>query len=265
MSETNSVALATSETRFATNRGQRIAYDVTGDGPAVVLQHWLLGNRRAWHTAGYVAALADAYRVICIDSLGHGDSDKPVDQGLYGRAARAGDVAAVLDAAGVARAHLIGYSMGGWMGMAMLQLQPERLLSAVIGGWDPVSGMGSQPAEPADFDGILEKTAVVAPQMTAWVTDEIRPAVRACFDVAADLDGAEAALRVAEVPILFWVGREDGPFEPVRQLAGEIDGVEFLEVPGTHGGALFVHARESVTGLRNFLDRVEQREARRTP
>ena len=82
--------------KYATHRGYRIAYDVEGDGPPVVLQHGLLDNRKRWAEVGYVAGLADSYRVICVDSLGHGDSDKPKEEALYQREQRAGDIAAVL-------------------------------------------------------------------------------------------------------------------------------------------------------------------------
>ena len=61
-------------TSFATNRGCNIAYDVTGQGPAVVLQHGLLSNRGTWHATGYVETIAQSFQVICIDSLGHGES-----------------------------------------------------------------------------------------------------------------------------------------------------------------------------------------------
>src|SRR4051794_11394062 len=97
---------------FAENRGCRIAFDVAGVGPTVVLQHGLGSRRVDWTQSGYVDALSDAYQVVTIDSLGHGDSDRPTDPSLYGREQRVGDVVAVLDDVGVDRVHLVGYSMG---------------------------------------------------------------------------------------------------------------------------------------------------------
>ncbi|UGY20676.1 hypothetical protein HAP48_0028995 [Bradyrhizobium septentrionale] len=44
-----------------------------------------------------VDALADRFRVVCVDSLGHGLSDKPADPALYNQAQRAGDIVAVID------------------------------------------------------------------------------------------------------------------------------------------------------------------------
>ncbi|MEZ4480816.1 MAG: alpha/beta fold hydrolase [Dehalococcoidia bacterium] len=162
--------------KTATHRGQRIAYDVTGDGPALVFQHGFLSNRQSWHQSGYVAAFADAYRVITVDSLGHGESDKPADPTLYGRAARAGDVAAVLDAEGIEKAHFIGYSMGGWISTAMLLHQPGRLRSLVIGAWDPLRGIASQPSAPVPKP-LLEIVGASAPALRAspWLRSNARP------------------------------------------------------------------------------------------
>ena len=111
---------ATSElgTRWATHRGQKIAYVVAGSGPAVVLQHGFLSNKEAY--ADYAAALVEAgFMTICTESLGHGESDKPPMAIRYGLKHRAGDIAAVLDAEGIEKAHFIGYSMGGWIGTGM--------------------------------------------------------------------------------------------------------------------------------------------------
>lgn len=241
--------------KTATHRGQCIAYDVTGSGPAVVLQHGLLSNRLTWHQAGYVERLADAYTVVCVDSLGHGDSDKPTDASLYQREARAGDVVAVLDAEGIERAHYVGYSMGGWIGTGMLLFQKPRLLSLTIGGWDPVGGMASQP--PMDFGQMVEMAREAAPQLAAWITDEVRPGLTAAWEALADVSGVRPAMEGAGIPMLLWAGHDDGCFEAMRTLAASIPGVEFLGAPGDHITARMVHVQESVGGLRRFLDRVK--------
>jgi pimeloyl-ACP methyl ester carboxylesterase len=125
-------------TDYAVNRGQRITYDVAGRGEAVVLLHGLGQRRTDWGAAGYVDGLAERFQVISIDSLAHGESDAPDDCSLYSRSQRAGDVVAVLDAVGVENAHVVGYSMGGWLASAVLLDAQERLRSVCIAGWDPV-------------------------------------------------------------------------------------------------------------------------------
>src|SRR5690349_16497888 len=100
---------------FVEHRGQRIHYTVDGDGPTIVLQHGVLMSGESWKQGEIVDALADRYRVVCVDSLGHGKSDKPPEAALYHQRQRAGDIVAVLDDLGCARAHLVGHSMGAWL------------------------------------------------------------------------------------------------------------------------------------------------------
>src|SRR5690349_16699202 len=97
---------------FATSDGQQIHYSVQGEGPLVVLQHGFLGDASAWTATGIAQGLARRYRVVCLDSLGHGRSDKPADPARYNQAERAAHIVAVMDALGEAKAHVIGYSMG---------------------------------------------------------------------------------------------------------------------------------------------------------
>jgi len=119
---------------FAVHRGQRIHYTVEGAGPLVVLQHGLLMSATDWPRTGIVDALKPAYTVACVDSLGHGHSDKPPDPAFYGQDQRAGDIVAVIDHLGCARAHVIGHSMGGWLAVGMAKHHRDRLLSLVVGG-----------------------------------------------------------------------------------------------------------------------------------
>ena len=127
---------------FVTNRGQRIHYTVDGDGPLVVLQHGYLSSAADWKTCGYVDVLTEAgFRVACVDSLAHGESDKPTDPDLYALPHRADDIVAVLDDLGADRAHLVGYSMGGWIAGGVATHHPERLASVTIAGWDCVRGV----------------------------------------------------------------------------------------------------------------------------
>ena len=130
---------------------QHVAYRMDGptNGAAVVLQHGYSSQKEHWF-AYYVSALVAAvsknglfepfiyinaivlprqardkhrensprkavfpqgYRCISIDSLGHGDSASPPEKECYGRAARAADIIAVMDAEGVEKAHVCGYRL----------------------------------------------------------------------------------------------------------------------------------------------------------
>ena len=237
-----------------THAGAEIAYTVTGQGPTIVLQHGLLSSAASWSAAGYVQAFSDAYRVICIDSLGHGESDKPKDAARYAKALRAGDVVAVLDANDVERAHYVGYSMGGWIGTAMAIYHADRLASLTIGGWDPVGGSGPADLRP-DFDTFFRMAGAAAPHLVGWVTEDARPGLSACWDALLDTQGSEAALLALDAPVLYWAGEEDQCYDAMRVAAERHETLEFLSVPGDHVAARMKYVAESTAGLRAFVDK----------
>jgi len=114
--------------------GVRIHYDVAGQGQPVVLVHGLYSSARMnWEMPGTMALLAGNYQVIALDNRGHGESDKPTKDGSYG-VKMAEDVVRLMDHLHIAKAHLVGYSMGGMIVMKVLTTHPERVSSAVLGG-----------------------------------------------------------------------------------------------------------------------------------
>ncbi|WP_343413120.1 alpha/beta hydrolase [Candidatus Amarolinea dominans] len=122
---------------FVENNGVRIHYEVEGEGPPLVLVHWLTGSLQDWRVVGYADALKANYRLILIDARGHGQSDKPHDPAAYVLEKQAGDIVAVLDKLGVDKAHYFGYSLGGTVGWAVAKYFPDRLSSLIIGGEAP--------------------------------------------------------------------------------------------------------------------------------
>jgi pimeloyl-ACP methyl ester carboxylesterase len=241
---------------FVTNRGQRIHYTVDGCGPLVVLQHGLLMDASSWRDSGFVGALADRFCVACIDSLGHGFSDKPADSELYGERQRAGDIVAVIDALGYARAHLLGYSMGGWMAVAVARYYPERLSALAVGGWDPVNGLPAGPGGPVRFDPFMILARRAAPALTSWVTPEIKPAVRACFEALSQLDGSYETLKAARFPVLLWHGQNDAGHDRLQAFAAA-NGFAFLSSAGDHIAAVLKPDPEAIEGIRAFFERAD--------
>ncbi len=116
--------------------GIRIAYVSVGDGEAVVLVHGFASSRsQNWKDTGWYATLTGAgYRVIALDCRGHGESDKPHDPAAYDYAIMAEDIVAVMEVADAGGAFLMGYSMGGFIGMHVLMDHPVLLQKVVIAG-----------------------------------------------------------------------------------------------------------------------------------
>ncbi|CCE09847.1 Alpha/beta hydrolase fold [Bradyrhizobium sp. STM 3843] len=239
---------------FVKHRGQRIHYTVDGDGPLIVLQHGLLMSGQSWKRGGIVDALADRYRVACVDSLGHGESDKPYEPALYHQNQRAGDIVAVLDDLGCERAHLVGHSMGAWLAVGVAKYYPERLSSLVLGGWDFVNGLPPTSRGPLTFDAFMKFAGRVAPELVQWVTPACEPGVRACFEALGQLDGARQAVVGAGAPVLIWEGRDD-PAHDQRKTLAEAAGLAFLSTAGDHLGMLLVHGAEAAKNIRAFAAR----------
>jgi pimeloyl-ACP methyl ester carboxylesterase len=101
-------------TRFATSPDStRIAFDVSGNGPPLMLLHGGGGSRADWHRAGYVVRLRDEFTVIAMDLRGHGESDKPTNPAMYTTDKMGNDILAVADVCNEECFLLCGFSFGG--------------------------------------------------------------------------------------------------------------------------------------------------------
>ena len=106
--------------------GHRITYDVYGEGDRVlVLVHGLLMNRRMYERLGPELA-ARGNRVIAVDLLGHGRSDRPADPRLYNMTAFADQTVALFDHLELAAPVVGGTSLGANVGLELAARHPER-------------------------------------------------------------------------------------------------------------------------------------------
>ena len=142
-----------------------IWYEVSGDGPGlpVVLLMGLATDANSWQRQ--VPVLERSRRVLVLDNRGVGRSSKP--PGPYTTAALAADALAVMDAAGIGEAHVVGISLGGAIAQELVLARPERARSLVL-----IATFAAQDAE-------MQRTA------DAGAGAAVRPG----FDVAAALRG----------------------------------------------------------------------------
>jgi pimeloyl-ACP methyl ester carboxylesterase len=114
--------------------GVKIHYLVQGEGEPVVLIHALHSSALInWRLTGVMDELARDHRVIVLDLPGHGRSDRPERGSAYGLQL-VEDVILLMDHLHVKRAHVVGYSLGGMVGMKLIATHPDRVISATIGG-----------------------------------------------------------------------------------------------------------------------------------
>jgi pimeloyl-ACP methyl ester carboxylesterase len=152
--------------------GHRIEYDSYGEGGRVlVLVHGLLMNRRMYERLGPVLARR-GNRVICVDLLGHGRSDRPEDLQLYSMPLFARQVVGLLDHLELACAVVGGTSLGANVALELATRDPERVrglfiempvldnaLPAVAGAFTPVL-LGLRVGRPA-FELVSRLTSLV--------------------------------------------------------------------------------------------------------
>lgn len=212
-----------------TNDGVDIAYDVTGDGPGLVLVHGLTENRRVWDPL--VADLATDHTVLAVDIRGHGESAVAAP---YDPPTLAGDVAVAVDAAGLANPVVIGHSMGG-------------IVVTAYGAQHPCRGVVNidQSIALGDFQAMVQG---VEPMLRG---DGFGDLITGLFD---SFDGALAADEVARLRALRRPDQEVvlgmwGPVlelsladltEVVRSLTSNVH-VPYLALHGTDPGREYGH------------------------
>ena len=249
---------------------------------------------RAWKAQ--VPYLAQHYRVVTIDPRGNGRSDRPTDPAEYGDLDFVADTVAVMDAAGVDRAVLVGICVSAWQAMLVASLHAERVQGVVaIGPWlyDDTPPLPFRAEAAAHFEdelpslrGLDDGQPALPPDGLAGVLRVLlRPdAVRTALDQAAgghprvdrrhDRAGAARGPGRRQVPRRTWRTRRRccaRSTQPVLVIRGTEDrcqplgraeklaawtGGELLELEGS--GHLPM-ARDPITvnrAIKGFVDRV---------
>jgi pimeloyl-ACP methyl ester carboxylesterase len=177
--------------------GVKIHYEIVGNGAPVLLIHGLDSSATLnWGVPGIIAELARDHMVVAMDCRGHGQSGKPTAAGSYGLNMVA-DVLRLMDHLHIAKAPVVGYSMGGMIAMKLAIMHPERVSLAVLGG------MGWLRAD--------------APQNRMWEMASEGGRTRvpaACMREFPSLAVTEAEIRASKVPVVMIVGDRD----PTRRL-----------------------------------------------
>ena len=129
----------------AVNRGVRLAYQMFGTGPQTVLlvPGWQIAHSRVWKFQ--VPYLAERFRVVTFDARGSGRSDRP-DTG-YDHDTLAADALAVMNAAGIDRAALVGWSGGVNHAIMLAAAHPDRVTHLILINGAPSQATGPERAQ----------------------------------------------------------------------------------------------------------------------
>jgi pimeloyl-ACP methyl ester carboxylesterase len=124
-------------TRYARNGTLRVAYELRGTmhrrRPWLVLIQGMGLDRLGWEPV--LRKLRRRFRLVLVDNRGVGHSDRP--DGSFTVADMARDIVAVLEAAGIRRAHVLGASLGGLVAQELAITHPELLDGLVLVGTAP--------------------------------------------------------------------------------------------------------------------------------
>ena len=219
-------------TRSTQSRGFTISYEDTGEGPAILLIPGLTMSAADWRDAGYVDQLAGSRRVLSVDPLGNGLSDKPHDPGAYTYPDVAADVVAVMDAAGVDRATLWGYSRGVDVALSVATEFPDRASAVILSGGGDMTVPLAVGADPSPTGAALAR----GDWQPLWDSYDFSEADRrydeafndpralGAIGLGARRSGISIDFRRLTVPAFVYIGGNDEP-EEARKTA-EALGVE---------------------------------------
>jgi pimeloyl-ACP methyl ester carboxylesterase len=239
----------------------RLYYEETGEGFPLLFVHEFAGDLESWEHQ--LRFFARRYRCIAYNARGYPPSDVPDDPAAYSQQIAVDDALAVLDAAGVSQAHVVGLSMGGFATLHLVLNRPDRVRSAVVAG----CGYGAHPDVQESFRAEAEVIAKAFEQEGAqrvaeryavgpsrvqlqnkdprgWAEFERRLGEHSSVGAGHTMRGVQKArpslydltdrLARVEVPVLIVTGDEDeGCLEPDLMLKRTIPTAGLLVVPKT--------------------------------
>ena len=241
---------------YVEHDGARIWYATYGLGAPVVLLHGGLGHSGNW---GYQvpALIAAGYRPILIDSRGHGRSTRDARPFTY--ELLAADVLAVLDALGLARVAVVGWSDGACIALILAMQVPARVAGVYFFGcnMDP-SGTKELTMPNPVLDRCFGRHAEDYARLSA-TPDDFRPFVEAVgLMMATEPNYGARALADVRVPVAIVQSEHDEFIERdhAEYLARSIPGAELVILPGVTHFAPLQRPEQFNAAVLAFLRRV---------
>lgn len=267
------VAAVRADDRYFLSDGVKIHYIVEGEGEPVILIHGFAASiPTQWGGSGVIKDLSKDYQVIAIDNRGHGRSGKPHEPEKYG-IQMVEDVIRLMDEMKIDKAHVVGYSMGGFITNKLLTTYPERLITATLGGagWAQAdderlafmktlaesleSGKGIGPLieelTPAGRPKPTEEQMAGINQMLMLTNDQ--KALAAVIRGMTGLAVPEEKLKANKVPTLSLIGEIDPLKLGVDELEKRMTNLRVVVIEGADHMTAFTNPTFRKT-LREFID-----------
>lgn len=218
---------------FTASDGVKIHYLEAGKGTPVVLIHGYTGTAEGnWFSNGVAEALAPNHRVVAIDCRGHGKSEKPKDPAKYGPQ-MAKDVLELMDHLKIEKAHVHGYSMGGFIVTQLLNMKPERFITASYGGSGVPEVEDKYKSEvPKDEPGPDPQEAEASQKLGAHPDRDPEALAAVRKYPWKENERGKIDLTKIRIPVLAINGEFDGPNAKTHRMKRELANFSAVVLPG---------------------------------
>ncbi|KAA0890875.1 alpha/beta fold hydrolase [Pusillimonas sp. ANT_WB101] len=136
-----------------TDDGFSLYYEEAGSGEVIIFVHEFAGDHLSWEPQ--LRFFSRQFRCLTFSARGYPPSDVPAASEAYSQHRAAQDIACVMDAAGIEKAHIVGLSMGGFATLHFGLHFPMRAITLTIAG----VGYGAEPAHSEEFKALSEEAA----------------------------------------------------------------------------------------------------------
>lgn len=136
-----------------TDDGVRLYYEEAGSGTPIIWVHEFAGDHRSWEPQ--IRFFSRLHHCFVFSARGYPPSEVPGAEEQYSQKRAAADIACLMDAAEIERAHIVGLSMGGFAALHFGLDFPGRALSLTIAG----VGYGAEPGQAKSFKALSHEAA----------------------------------------------------------------------------------------------------------
>ena len=235
----------------------------------IVMHHGIGANRDIF--AGWLPALTERYRILRFDMRGHGESARPDSATEIDMDRLTGDLLAVMDAAGVDRAHLLGESIGGTIALNAALRMPDRVRTLTVSngahigasiqsvaGWEHTIADEGMQAWSAMMMRARFHDGALPPEAWRWFESQQSAACpHTVLRMLHALVGADLAGKVPDLrPPLLLMHPDGSPFIPVpimSALRDLVPGSRLHVIGHAKHGLPFSHAAVCSGVFANFL------------
>lgn len=230
---------------FFDSNGCRVFFTDEGKGEPVILVHGLGANADLnWRRPGLTRLLSRKFRVIAFDLRGHGKTDQPEDASQYG-IQMVEDITRLMDHLQIQKAHVAGYSLGGFLVLKFMMLHPDRVQSAALcaAGWknpDDPSDIPNPYKPPVHRKSLAPQPAILAATgenpVFHWIRNEVgdriqnKGALKALKKSFREFIVTREELEANTIPALCLIGTQDGLWSMAEDLTDHMASLKVVTI-----------------------------------